>query len=195
MISTRFQNIIRLSIAAVALAGIGFATLAASSVDAAGIRNCVDLTGRQFGQVGCYEYVWADDQQVRMIFSNQNFPGTSPHELDPFYVVAPQTATPQGAMAGFPHDHVTRSTPHDKAGPITVKLQGFFVFCTAEGLTTGDCVPHWMSTGGDPLPFAASVHGQPLRSAGAIEAAADAGLVSLMNLGPDAVIVGAIGGH
>ena len=38
-------------------------------------------------------------------------------------------------------------------------------------------------------------NGNPLTSAGAIEAAADAGLVALVNLGPTAVIVGTISGR
>jgi hypothetical protein len=56
-------------------------------------------------------------------------------------------------------------------------------------------VPTWTSVGGpDPLPFATTVNGQPLTSADSIESAADAGLVALINLGPNAVIVGTISG-
>ena len=43
-----------------------------------------------------------------------------------------------------------------------------------------------------PLPFAATVNGQPLTSTEAIESAADAGNVALINLGPGAVIIGAV---
>jgi hypothetical protein len=45
------------------------------------------------------------------------------------------------------------------------------------------------------LPFATTVNGGPLTSSAAIEAAADAGLVALVDLGPTAVIVGSISGN
>jgi hypothetical protein len=42
------------------------------------------------------------------------------------------------------------------------------------------------------MPFAKTVNGQPLTSTVAIEAAAAAGNLALINLGPGAVIVGAV---
>ena len=70
--------------------------------------------------------------------------------------------------------------------PYTTKLQGFFVLCSGQGITSGACVPSWTSVGGpEALPFATTVNGQALTSTDAIESAADAGLVALINLGPD----------
>ncbi|HEX5823785.1 MAG TPA: hypothetical protein VFY18_04920, partial [Candidatus Limnocylindrales bacterium] len=57
------------------------------------------------------------------------------------------------------------------------------------------CVADWMSPGGpDVLPFAKTVDGHGLTSTDAIESAADAGDLVLINLGPNAVIVGSISG-
>jgi len=54
-------------------------------------------------------------------------------------------------------------------------------------------VPSWTSIGGpDPLPFAKTVNGHSLTSTGTIESAAVAGDLTLIDLGPGAVIVGAI---
>jgi hypothetical protein len=192
MITTRIQTATRLLIATVSLAAVGLAFVAAPAARAAGLRNCVDVTGPQTGRVGCYEDVWADGAQVRMTFSNQGFAGATPKELDPFYVVAPQTGTPQGVVPTFMHDHVVRAVPSQNHGSYSVQLQGFFVICTGQGIVSGACVPLWTSPGGPALPFAGHVNGQPLTSTEAIEAAAAAGHVALINLGPTAVIVGAV---
>jgi hypothetical protein len=178
--------------ATVAIGGLALAGIAAAPVGAAGLRNCVDVTGPQSGRVGCYEDVWADGTQVRMTFANQPFQGATPTELDPFYVVAPQTDAPQGAVPAFLHDHVVRAVPSQNHGSYSVQLQGFFVLCTGQGIVSGACVPLWTSPGGDPLPFAGHVNGRPLTSTEAIESAAEAGDVALINLGPTAVIVGAV---
>jgi hypothetical protein len=197
MITMRFQTTARLFIATLALAAAAFSVASAPSVDAAGPRNCVDITGPQSGRVGCYEKVWVDGVEVRMTFSNTSFQGTTPNELDAFYVLAPQTGTPQGAPPNtFPHDHVVRDVPHQNDGNYSVRLQGFFVVCSGQGIATGACVPAWTSTGGPaPVPLAATVNGEPLTSAGAIESAAAAGLVVPINLGPGAVVVGTISGN
>jgi hypothetical protein len=168
----------------------------APPVDAAGLRNCVDITGPQSGRVGCYELVWSDGAEYRMTFSNTSFDGATPRELDPFYVLAPQTSAPQGYPPNtFPHDHVVRDVPAQNHGSYSVQLQGFFVLCTRQGIVSGACVPSWTSGAGpDPLPFATTVTGQPLTSARAIESAAHAGYVALINLGAGAVIVGTISG-
>ena len=196
MISRHFQTTARLLIATMALGTAAFGVAFAPSVGAAGLRNCVDITGPQSGRAGCYELVWANGAQYRMTFSNTSFKGATPKALDAFYVIAPQTGTPQGAPPNtFPHDHVVRDVPAHNGGSYSVHLQGFFVLCSYQGLVSGACMPSWTSVGGpDPLPFARTVNGQPLTSAGAIESAAAVGLVSLINLGPDAAIVGSISG-
>jgi hypothetical protein len=174
----------------VALGAAGQAALAADQ--GAGIRNCVDIAGPQSGRVGCYELVWADGVQYRMTFSNTGFDGATPRELDPFYVLAPQTDAAQGYPPNtFPHDHVVRAIPAGNHGTYSVRLQGFFVFCSGEGLGSGACVPAWTNLGGpNPVPLATTVNGHALTSTEAIESAATAGDLFLQNLGPGAVIVG-----
>jgi hypothetical protein len=198
MITKRFQTATRLFAAAVALGGVALVVASAPTAEAAGLRNCVEIPEPpQSGRVGCYELVWADGVQYRMTFSNQSFDGATPKELDPFYVLAPQTDAPQGYPPNtFPHDHVVRAIPAGNHGTYSVHLQGFFVLCSGQGIVSGACVPSWTSVGGpDPLPLATSVNGQALTSAEAIESAADAGHLALINLGPTAVIVGTISGH
>ena len=194
MITTRIQSTTRLFLATMSLAAIALAFVAAPAAGAAGIRNCVDVTGSHIGRVGCYEDVWADGVEYRMTFSNQAYRGAAPKDLARFYVLAPQGATPQGAMASFPHDHVVRDVPAG-GGSNSTRLAGFFVLCTGQGLVTGACVPLWTSPAGPALPFAQTVVGGPLTSTDAIEAAADAGNVALVDLGPGAVIVGSISGR
>jgi hypothetical protein len=197
MITTRIQTTTRLFVATVGLAAVVLGLVAAPAVGAAGLRACPDITGPQSGRAGCYEDVWAGGAQVRMTFSNTSFKGDTPQALDAFYVVAPQTDVPQGAPPNtFPHDHVVRDVPAGNHGQYSVRLQGFFVFCSPLGIGTGACVPNLTTIPGfGTVPFAQSVNGQPLTSADAIESAAAAGLVAPINLGPDAVIVGSISGH
>jgi hypothetical protein len=194
MRSTRLRTLATTAIATLALAATAASLVAAPAADAAGLRNCVDIQGRQFGRVGCFENVWADGTEVRMTFPNQHYTGAKPAELDPFYVVAAQSATPQGPMAGFPHDHVVRAVPSQNHGTTSVQLQGYFVLCTGPGLASGSCEADWIAPAGDPLPFAVSVDGRHLTSTEAIEAAAAQGDLALVNLGPDAVIVGTVTG-
>ena len=194
MIRTRIRTAATVLTAAMALAVTAGSFVVAPPADAAGLRNCVDLTGRQFGRVGCYELVWVDGEEVRMTFSQQHYTGAKPGDLDPFYVLAAQTATPQGPMTGFTHDHVVRSGPRGNGGAYSVQLQGVFVLCTGQGLASGACEAAWIAPDGDPLPFAARVDGHQLTSTESIEAAAADGDLALLNLGPDAVIVGSVTG-
>lgn len=195
MITTRIQTTARLLVATISLGAMTLAVVAAPAVGAAGLRNCVDVAGPQSGRVGCYEDVWAEGTQVRMTFSNQRFAGAKPGALDPFYVVAAQTDKPQGAPPNtFAHDHVVRSVPNQNHGEYSVQLQGFFVMCSGQGIVSGACVPAWTSLGGDPMPLAGHVNGRALTSTEAIESAADAGNLALINLGPGAVIVGTVSG-
>jgi len=193
----RLHSPIRALLAMTAVAGLVVAFLAATPATAGGLRNCVDITGPQSGRAGCYELVWVDGVQHRMTFSNTGFDGATPRELDAFYVLAPQSAAAQGYPPNtFPHDHVVRDLPDAGHGAYSVRYQGYFVVCSGEGIATGACTPAWTSVGGpDPMPFAQSVHGEQLTSADAIEAAAAAGLVVPMNLGPGAVIVGTVSGR
>lgn len=192
--SSRFKTPAR--IAAIAVAALALLLPAAPAVLGAGLRSCPDVPAAQSNRVGCYEYVWAGGVQHRMVFSNTSFQGATPQPLDAFYVVAPQTDQPQGAPPNtFPHDHVVRDVPASNHGDYSVHLQSYFVFCSALGIGTGSCVPAMTTIPGlGTVPFAKTVNGQPLTSAGAIESAAAAGLVTPLNLGPGAVIVGSISG-
>jgi len=192
MIQTRIRSITLPLIATMALAVMAVGLGTATPATGAGLTNCVDVTGPNLGRVGCYEDVWADGAQFRMTFSNQSFKGAAPQALDPFYVLAPQTGTAQGVVPTFMHDHVVRAVPSQNQGGYSLQLQGYFVICTGEAIVSGACVPLWTSPAGPPLPFAGHVNGQPLTSAEAIESAAAAGDVALINLGPTAVIVGAV---
>lgn len=188
------SNVKRLSrrlLAAATVAALAFGT-AASTVAAGGLVNCIDATGKNSGRVGCWEDVWSGGIQYRMTFPNQSFDGATPTELARFYVLAPQAASAQGPAPSFPHDHVIPNVPAGSAS-YTVHVAGFFVLCTEQGLISGDCVPMWMAPPGGPvLPFADVVAGGPLTSTAAIEAAAVAGNVALVDLGPNAVMVGTI---
>lgn len=187
----------RVRIAAFAIAALALLLPAAPAALGAGLRNCVDVPIEQSGRVGCWEDVWADGVQVRMTFSNTTFKGAAPRGLDGFYLVGAQTDAPQGAPPNtFAHDHVVRDVPAQNHGTYSVQLQGFFVLCSGQGIVSGACVPAWTFLGGpDPLPLATTVNGQPLTSTDAIESAADAGNLALINLGPGAVIVGTISGN
>jgi len=194
---TSSRTTTRVRIAAIAIAALALLVPAAPAALAAGLRNCVDVPLAKSGRVGCWEDVWAGGVQHRMTFSNTTFKGATPKALDAFYVVGPQTDAPQGAPPNtFAHDHVVRDVPAQNHGSYSVKLQGFFVLCSGEGIVSGACVPTWTSIGGpDPFPFATTVDGRPLTSTDAIESAAADGLVALINLGPNAVIVGSISGN
>lgn len=190
----RIRSLTLAGIATMALAATAFGLATAPAATGAGLRNCVDVSPEKAGRVGCYELVWADGVEVRMTFSNQSFQGAAPNGLDRFYVIASQTDRPQGAPPNtFSHDHVVRDVPQQNHGQYSVQLQGYFVLCSGQGIVSGACIPTWTSLGGDPLPFATTVNDQPLTSTEAIESAADAGDVGLINLGPGAVIVGSIG--
>ncbi len=178
-----------IAVAAIATLAIGGSAQATSG---GGLTNCVDVTGKAINRVGCYEDVWSGGTQYRMTFSNLQFNGNTPKDLDPFYVIAPQTAQPQGPMATFPHDHTVNAIPKGNGGTYSTKLQGFFVLCSGQGLLSGACVPLWIAPAGDPLPFAQRVDGHGLTSTQAIESAAGAGDLVLVNLGPSAVIVGSV---
>jgi hypothetical protein len=191
MSRTSLRTFITGTVAAAALAAVTLAGTA-QPANGGGIRNCVDITGPQAGRVGCYEKVWSGGIEYRMTFSNVTFSGNAPQDLDPFYVLAPQRAEAQGYSPAFLHDHVSRMTPKGNGGTYSTRLQGYFVLCSGQGLISGACVPLWTAPGAGPLPFAQTIHGHELTSTEAIEAAAAAGDLVLVNLGPTAVIVGSL---
>jgi hypothetical protein len=104
-----------------------------------------------------------------------------------FYVIAQQTDTPQGDLPAN-HDHTIQAAPGDPGW--TPFMHGYFVICSAEGLTSGDCVAVPTDFGFGPLPLAQSVNGEPLTSAETIEAGIDAGLLVALDTG--AVFLGTV---
>ena len=179
----------RLAVTTVAAASIVSALMlvsgAAPIAQAAGVRNCVDLTGRS---PACYELMWVDGVQVKMTFpqSGNPRPGRSNAEVHNFYVIAPQTDEAQGT-APFLHDHVLDVSPRQHLGP-SVFWHGYFVLCSAEGISTGRCVPTPSSIAGlGTLPLADSVNGRMLTSADRIEAFVDSGLLTLIDTGAEFV--------
>lgn len=180
---TRFQKSTRVGIATITLAALTLVLPAALPVHAEGLRNCADVAGRTTNPVACYEMVWSDGVQVRMTFSNLRFPPTTNAPMGNFYVLAPQTDTLQGWVP-FPHDHVVGDVPSQNHGSYTVHWHGYFVFCSEQGIASGACVPSMTTIPGfGTVPFAKTVNGQMLTSAGAIESAANAGLLTLFDTG------------
>jgi len=105
----------------------------------------------------------------------------------PFYVLAPQTSTPQGTNP-FNHDHVISDIPSQNQGDYNVRVHGLFVFCSAEGISSGACVPTMTLFPGQGLvPLAKTVNGQMLTPVAPIESGASSGLLVLVDTG--AVIV------
>ena len=168
--TSRFQVTTR--IAALTLAAVALLFPAASPAQAAGLINCVrlSLTG---GSGACWESVWVNGVERRMVFPQEakEFPGTiHTDRVGKFYVTAPQTDTPQGALP-FRHDHTVADTNF-------TKLRGFLVFCSEAGITSGSC-----ETATPSFPLARTVNGQTLKSAQAVESAASSGLLTLIDTG------------
>src|SRR5512133_1750351 len=176
----------RLRITTIAVAALAFVLVAAPQAQAAGLINCVEQTHRG----ACYEFVWVNGVEVRMTFAQAGHPlSTVPNAtVQNVYVIAPQTDTPQGDIPPI-HDHTIQAAPGDPGW--TPFMHGYFVICSAEGLTSGDCVATFTQfPGAGTLPLAKSVNGEPLTSAETIEAGIDAGLLVAVDTG--AVFIGTV---
>jgi hypothetical protein len=145
----------------------------------------------QTHQGACWELVWVNGVEVRMTFPQAGHPLSHiPNaKVQNFYVIAPQTDTPQGGDIPPIHDHTIQAAPGDPGW--TPFMHGYFVLCSAEGLTSGDCVATFTDFPGfGTLPLAKSVNGEPLTSAETIEAGIDAGLLVAVDTG--AVLIGTV---
>jgi hypothetical protein len=190
---TRSQNTPRVRIATIIVAALTLVLAAAHPVQAARLPNC-----NVSGTTPCFEKVWVDGDQVKMTFVDLNPTPHHPSDVN-FYVLAPQTGTPQGGPVPFFHDHVTADTrPHEEShdvnhgdlnvhdenhGDRNLHYHGFFVFCSAQGISSGACVPTMTSIGGGIVPLAKTVNGHRLTSVERIESAANSGLVTLVDTG------------
>ena len=180
---THFQHRTRIVLSTVAIAALALAVPAAAPPGAAGLTNCIEITGPSAPLKGCWENVWVDGVEYRMTFFGgaKPFKGSVPTEkLAAFFVVGPQTDMPQSLDHPFMHDHVVAAVPGRNGGAYTPIYQGILVLCSSAA-----CVP---SLSG----LATTVNGQMLTSVEAIEAAAAAGSVMLV---PAGVVIGAIGGN
>src|ERR1700730_8693026 len=181
---THFQNTTRVRIGTITVAALTLVLAAAAPVQAAAapvqaasLPNC----NTQGAVTPCFEMVWADGVQVKMKFVNLS-PKPSNGPTVNFYVLAPQTGTPQG-LVPFLHDHVigdVQNHGEDPAG--RVRYHGYFVLCSAQGISSGACVPTMTSIPGlGTQPFAKTVNGHKLTSADPIESAANSGLLTLFD--------------
>ena len=179
---------IRLMAAAVGIAALASSmlTAAGSAAEAAGLTNCVTA----IRHVACWENVWVDGREVRMTFAQAGdpMPAIPNAKTQPFYVVAPQTDTPQGDVPAFVHDHTIAAAPGSAGW--TPFMHGYYVICSAESISTGACEYSLRTIPGGEIPLALSVNGEPLTSAARIEAGIDAGLLVAIDTG--AVFVGTV---
>jgi len=175
------QNTSRIRIAIITVAALMLVFAAAPHVQAAPLQNC-----GVSGTTPCFEKVWVDGVQFKMTFIDLNPQPHSASDVN-FYVLSPQTDRIQGFNpVPFLHDHVTSETRPQEAshGDFDLHYHGFFVFCSAQGLSSGACVPTMTAFPGDgTVPFAKTVNGQSLTSSDRIESAANSGLVTLIDTG------------
>jgi hypothetical protein len=184
---SRFQSSRRLRLAASAFSLLALVLSVAPAVSAVGgLTNCIEATGPSSNLRGCWEHVWVDGVEYRMTFwgGEKPFKGSvSTQSMGEFYVVGPQTDSPQSLDHPFAHDHVVATLPRHNGGEYMPVYQGILVVCSAQGISGGACTP--TNTG-----LAMSVNGQPLTSVEAIEAASAANLVTLV---PSGVVIGTLG--
>lgn len=181
---TRSPKTTRVRIATLTVAALALVVTAAPPVQAAGLINC-NVSG---ATTPCFERVWANGVQLKMRFVNLTpKPSTAP--TDNFYVMAPQTGAPQGT-APFLHDHLIGDVrPQnqgddrgDNRGDNRVRYHGYFVLCSAQGISSGGCVPTRTTIPGlGAMPLTKTVNGQLLTSVAPIEAPANAGLLTLFD--------------
>jgi hypothetical protein len=180
------RNTTSVRISMVTVAALTLVWASASLAHTARLPNCSVAE-----TTPCFEKVWADGEQLKMTFIDLNPQPASASDV-PFYLVAPQTGTPQG-LVPFLHDHVTdetrseearhgRSRHEERSGDFNLHYHGFFVFCSAQGISSGACVPT-MTALPQVVPLAKAVNGQMLTSVDRIESAAKSGDVILVDTG------------
>jgi hypothetical protein len=183
ILSPRVRLATLIAAAASTLATLVLVSVAAPAAQAAGVRNCTDLTRPS---PACYELVWLNGVEVKMTFPQSGNPRPIRNaEVNSFYVIAPQTDEVQGTLP-FRHDHTVGVAPAQNRGP-SVFWHGYFVVCSETGISSGRCV--FLASAipglGNAVPLAESVDGQMLTSVEVIESYVDAGLLTLIDTGAE----------
>ena len=179
---TRSQNIPRVRIAIITVVAL-ILVLAGAPLAQAETTDLPTVLGGHVAR----ELLWANGAQFTFTAPIQPLWVANDNANPPLYVLAPQTSTPQG-INPFNHDHVVNDIPSQNHGDYNVRVHGFFVFCSAEGISSGACVPTMTLFPGQGLvPLAKTVNGQMLTSVAPIDSAASSGLLVLVDTG--AVIV------
>ena len=179
---TYSQNTTRIRIAIITVAALTL-VLAAAPLARADTTVLPTVLGGQVAR----ELLWANGAQYTFTAPLHPLWVATDNANPPFYVLAPQTSTPQGTNP-FNHDHVINDIPSQNHGDYNVRVHGIFVFCSAEGISSGACVPTMTSFPGQGMvPLAKTVNGQMLTSVAPIESGASSGLLVLVDTG--AVIV------
>ena len=92
----------------------------------------------------------------------------------------------------FLHDHVIgdvspRSYGDDRSNN-RVRYHAYFVLCSAQGISSGGCVPTMISIPGlGPIPFAKTANGHKLTSADPIESPSNSGLLTIFDTGGEII--------
>jgi hypothetical protein len=178
----------RFRIATIGIIALTFVIAAATNAQATGVPNC-NTTG---ATTPCFEPVWVNGHQVKMTFVDLNPMPSNPSDVS-FYVLAPQTGHPQGGPVPFFHDHVTSDTRPDDERDLNIHYRGFLVFCSAQGISSGACVPTMTSFPQGLVPLAKTINGHRLTSVDRIESGASSGLLTLVDTG--AVFSARLGRH
>ena len=188
MIHTRIRSTASSAVATMALATIAFGLAAAAAGNGAGLRNCVEITGKKSGGVGCYELVWVDgdagpddvlehraSRARRRRHSTRSTswrpdrqPAGLPAEHLPARPRRPRRSRPEPRRATAPSCRASSSCAAVRASP------------AAHAFRRGP-----PSAGPSSCRLRRPSTARSLTSTGVIEAAADAGLLALINLGPD----------
>ena len=132
-------------------------TAAASPVQAAGLVNC----GPSGATTPCFEKIWSDGNHVKMTFVDST-PHHPPPPVRNSYVMALQTRPPGHCALPARPRHRRRVTENhgDGDGNNLVRYHAFFVLCSAQGISSGGCVPTMTSIPGlGTIPFAKTVNG------------------------------------
>ena len=168
--------------------GLAIAALTADTAAASPVQQPTHLAncGNNGIATPCYEKIWSNGNQVKMTYVDLNAAPSS----DPtgnFYVVAPQNQNNPQGWVPFLHDHVIGAF----SPQVPTRFHAYFVLCSANGISSGGCVPSMTSIPGlGTVPFAKTVNGQKLTSTSTIESPANAGLLTIMDTG--GVIIGTV---